>query len=110
MAAAEVRAQIEAAFAATPHPGRAFAAISATLDDEGIVAYFGATTWRGHHVRELRRHVAALSFFTDAAFRYWLPAFMLADLDSPREADVIAEHIAGSLAAAASPGADRGRA
>lgn len=90
----EVAAQIEAAFADTPSPGTEYDDISATkYDDEGIVDYFRGTGWRGHRVQDLRRHEAALSFFTDKAFRYWLPAFMLADLESPEEADVIAEGI-----------------
>jgi hypothetical protein len=53
--------------------------------------------WRGHHVQDLRYHEAAMSLFTDKAFRYWLPAFMLAELESPEEADIIAEGIAFHL-------------
>ncbi len=87
----EVAAQIEAAFADTPSPGTEYDDISATkYDDEGIVDYFRGTTWRGHRVQDLRHHEAAMSFFTDKAFRYWLPAFMLAELESPEEADIIA--------------------
>jgi hypothetical protein len=48
---------------------------------------------------------AALSFFTDKAFRYWLPAFMLAELESPVEADIIAEGIAFHLTEASGAGA-----
>ena len=59
--------------------------------------HFRGKTWRGHHVQDLRCHNAALSFFTDKAFRYWLPAFMLAELNYPVEADVIAQGIAFSL-------------
>ena len=88
----QVAAQIEAAFAATPSPGTEYDDISATkYDDEGIVDYFRDTTWSGHRVQDLRYHEAALSFFTDKAFRYWLPAFMLAELESPVEADIIVE-------------------
>lgn len=93
----ELRATIEQAFADTPHPGRTFAEVSASLNDEGIVAYFRDTTWRRHAVKDLRRHSAALSFFTEAAFRYWLPAFMLAEVEDPAAADVIADSIAFSL-------------
>jgi hypothetical protein len=92
---AELKAAIETAFADTPAPGDNFEDISATQWDEGIVDYFRGTTWRGHAVRDLRCHAAALSFFTDKAFRYWLPAFMLAELEDPEgEADIIAESIA----------------
>ncbi len=93
----EIIAQIEAAFANTPPPGSDFKDISATSWDEGIVGYFRGKTWRGHQVRDLRHNDAALSFFTEKAFRYWLPAFMLAELQSPEEADVIAEGITSSL-------------
>jgi hypothetical protein len=94
----EVVARIEAAFADTPSPGTGYDDISATkYDDEGIVDYFRGTTWRGHKVQDLRKHAAALSLFTDRAFRYWLPAFMLAELENPEAADIIGEHIASDL-------------
>lgn len=94
----EIAAKIEAAFADTPSPGTEYDDISATkYDDEGIVDYFRATTWRGHRVQDLRCHEAALSFFTDKAFRYWLPAFMIAELESPEQADIIANGIAFHL-------------
>jgi hypothetical protein len=105
MAKEEVAAQIEAAFADTPSPGKEYGDISATkYDDEGIVDYFRGKTWRGHSVQELRRYEPAMSFFTDKAFRYWLPAFMLAELENPIEADVIGEGIAFHLTEAS--GAD----
>lgn len=98
MTQAELKVAIESAFADTPAPGDSFEDISTTQWDEGIVEYFKGTTWRGHRVRDLRHHVVALSFFTDKAFRYWLPAFMLAELEDPEgEADVIAECIASSF-------------
>jgi len=84
---------IETAFASTQSPGESFDDISATKQDEGIVDYFRGTTWRGHTVRDLRYHSAALAFFTDSAFRYWLPAFMLASLEDAKIADVIPESI-----------------
>lgn len=94
-----VRTKIERAFADTPSPGEEYDAISATRqDDEGIVEYFRGTSWRGHRVQDLRYHSVALSFFTDAAFRYWLPAFMIAELEDPATADIIAQDIAFSLA------------
>jgi hypothetical protein len=97
MSTEDVAAKIEAAFADTPSPGTEFEDISATMNDEGIVKYFRGKSWRGHKVQDLRYHEAALSFFTDKAFRYWLPAFMLAELEDPRAADVIGEGIAFHL-------------
>jgi hypothetical protein len=94
----EVIAQIEAAFADTPAPGDKFEDISATsYGEEGVVDYFRGTTWRGHRTRDLRIHDCALSYFTDKAFRYWLPAFMIAELEDPVVADVIGEGIAFHL-------------
>jgi len=94
----DVIAQIEAAFADTPAPSDGYDDISATkYNDEGIVDYFRGTTWRGHGVQDLRNHDCALSYFTDKAFRYWLPAFMIAELENPRVADVIAGGIAFHL-------------
>jgi hypothetical protein len=90
----ELTTRIKAAFADTPSPGTENDDISATkYDDEGVVDYFRGTTWRGHRVEDLRRHEVAMSFFTDKAFRYWLPAFMLAELENPIEADIIGEGI-----------------
>jgi hypothetical protein len=97
MSGQDIIALIEKSFAKTPSPGEAFDDISATEQDEGIVEYFRGTTWRGHRVRDLRCHCAALSFFTHRAFRYWLPAFMLASLANPEEADVIPYHIASDV-------------
>jgi len=94
----DVIAQIEAAFADTPPPGDGYDDISAVnYYDEGIVDYFRGTTWRRHRVQDLRFHDCALSYFTDKAFRYWLPAFMIAELEHPVEADVIGEDIAHHL-------------
>lgn len=91
----EVRRKIEAAFVDTPYPGNGYDDISATRqDDEGIVEYFRGAGWCGHDVKSLRRHASALSLFTDRAFRFWLPAFMLAELDDPETADVVADGIA----------------
>jgi hypothetical protein len=97
MTVAEIKNVIECAFANTPHPGNNFSDISATRWDEGIVDYFRRSTWRGHQTTNLRKHVAALSFFTHQAFRYWLPAFMLAELEEPEKADVISQNIAYSI-------------
>lgn len=72
--------QIIKAFQDTPHPGNNFEDISATLRDEGIVDYFTGKPWQGHEVKDLHYHYDALSFFTPKAFRYFLPAFILADL------------------------------
>lgn len=85
--------QIIAAFKDTPHPGNRFEDISATLRDEGIVDYFAGRTWQDHDVKNLHYHYDALSFFTPKAFRYYLPAFVLADL-SEEGKDIFSDFIA----------------
>lgn len=74
--------QIMDAFKDTPHPGSRFEDISITLRDEGSVDYFAGKSWQNHNVKDLHYHYVALSFFTPKAFRYYLPAFLLADLSS----------------------------
>ena len=82
---------IRAAFEETPAPpGK----LTSLHDDEGVSKYFSGTHWDGHSARDLRGNAAALSFFEPDAFRYYLPAFMLAELKDPETADIIAEGIA----------------
>jgi hypothetical protein len=55
-----------------------------------------AAAVRGRHWRDLRIHVIienrhALAFFTAAAFRHYLPAFLIAALAYPRATDVLWE-------------------
>ncbi len=86
-------AQIEFAFSATPRPKEREIS-DPTYDDEGTAEYFRGKTWKsGHTVESLREHSSSLSFFTDEAFRYFLPAYMLATIDDPETADIIPESI-----------------
>ena len=94
----KLRAQIEAAFADTPAPGDDDDDISRTAIDEGIADYFRFTTWHGHNAYALSYHEVALTFFTDKAFRYWLPAFMLAELETPEGVPDIVEKLGYALA------------
>ena len=97
----KLKAAIRKAFGDTPYPGAEYSDISATeYDDEGVYEYFVGSDQFEHPVKELRYNSVALSFFTDEAFRYWLPAFMFAELDDPEGADIIAESIAYHLSAA----------
>lgn len=89
----KVKAHIEVAFKDTPYPGDEFNDISGTIHDEGIVEYFRGTGWQGHQVKDLRYHCDALAIFTDRAFRFWLPAFMLAVLEDSEAADCISDFI-----------------
>ena len=90
----ELVSQIKKAFAATPPPGIEDLDICDDPNDEGVVDYFRGTTWLGHRPQDLRYHGIAMFLFTDEAYRYWLPAFMLAVLENPSESDDIVDRFA----------------
>jgi hypothetical protein len=74
--------QIEAAFEATPYPGDD-QICDPRPGDEEVAEYaleFRGTRWGRLHPEFLAYHDAAISFFTDKAFRYFLPAYLIADL------------------------------
>jgi hypothetical protein len=64
-----------------------------TYDDEGVSEYFTGKTWEGHTARELRILDFAPSVFTDEAFAYYLPAYLIADIEDPKESDTNAERV-----------------
>jgi hypothetical protein len=77
----EVVAAIEAAFAPTERPGAAFLQGS----HEGCEPFeetspFADREWQSLDAGFLDAHYSALSFFSEGAFRYYLPAFLVADL------------------------------
>jgi hypothetical protein len=97
MNAADVTRLIEAAWHEVPYPGDDKIFTPASYDDENIISYFGGTSWRGHEAANLRAHSSAFTFFTPEAFHYWLPAFMIASIQNPEEADVVVDQIPNSL-------------
>ena len=97
MIKAAVIRQIEEACADVPYPGDQNIFTPDSYDDEDILNYFHGTTWRGHDPVALRAHSSAFTFFTPAAFHYWLPAFMIAAIKNPDEADVILDYIPRSV-------------
>ena len=80
-AAAELAGLIASAFAATPPPapGDMTASSQGTEPFEYAVEFRGRD-WRGLSVDFLSRNSAALSFFSPAALRYYLPAFLVRHL------------------------------
>lgn len=78
MAAAELAGLIRNAFSATPAPAPddMSGSTQGTEPFEYAVEFRGRD-WRGLSVDFLSRHSAALSFFSPAAFRYFIPAFMV---------------------------------
>jgi len=87
---AELINKIESAFKSTPIPT---GLLSRNSDDASATHYFSGTTWHGHKTTALRQHSDALYEFEPEAFRYYLPAFMLAEITDPIEADIIGEAI-----------------
>ena len=62
-------------------------------NDDGTQKYFEGTEWQSHTAKELRSQDAAMHFFTPEAFSYYLPAFMVAELRDPEEADILGDYV-----------------
>jgi hypothetical protein len=79
----DVAAAIRSAFAATPYPGDAFLVGSSEgcEPEEEVGPFRGRTDRDAIDAAFLDGHYCALSFFSEGAFRYFLPAYLLADLD-----------------------------
>ena len=65
-----------------------------TYDDEGTQECFQNTVWEDHDAKNLRKYSSSICFLTPEAFAYYLPAFMLAEINDPETADIIAEDLA----------------
>src|SRR6202163_4480253 len=78
----EVIEEIRGAFGANPYPGDAFLQGSfdgcEPLDEVG--AFVGRTDWSKLDSKMLDAHYCALSFFSECGFRFFLPAYLIADL------------------------------
>jgi len=64
-----------------------------TCDDEGVSAYFSGKTWKGHTARQLRQLDFAPCIFTHEAFAYYLPAYLIADIEDPETSDTNMERV-----------------
>src|SRR5689334_6156359 len=93
-----LRESIESAFGDVPHPGDDnITRHAGCLECAEIADYFRGKSWRGHSMQGLWRIRDALPLLTPEALHYFLPAFMLAVLDAPDEADVTPEAIIGTF-------------
>jgi hypothetical protein len=73
--------EISTAFAATPYPGDNALSGSDQGDEPADNAMeLRGLKWQSAHPELLARCYSALSFLSDSGFRYFLPAFLLADL------------------------------
>ena len=73
---------IERAFGQVPHPGDAFLLGSHDGGEplEEVGAFRGLTDWHTPTPEFLDGHYAVLSFLSEGGFRYFLPAFLVADV------------------------------
>ena len=82
-----VRARIERAFVHAPYPGDAYLTGShdGSEPEAEVGPFRGRRDWRSLTAAFLDARAAALSFFSEGALRFFLPAFLLADLDGTLE-------------------------
>jgi hypothetical protein len=79
--AGDLIAVIDWAFA-SPHPGDAFlqGSFEGCEPFDEVGAFAGADDWRTLDAAFLDRHYSALPFFSEAGLRFFLPAYLVADL------------------------------
>jgi len=89
---AALKRRIREAFADVPYPGDDYLVAHANYGDAYTLtkeAFRGLDDWRTLDPTFLDESLdgwgSALSFFTPSAFRFYLPAYLLADLDKPLE-------------------------
>ena len=95
----ELIALVREAFDRTPHPGDAFLVGSreGCEPEETIAPFRGATRWSDVPVETLDGQYAALSFLSEGGFRFFLPAYVVADLEGRlRTADPVF-HLTGGF-------------
>lgn len=83
---------IRRAFAETPHPGDRFLQGSREGRDtfDAVEPFLGVSRWDAIEPAVLDEHHDALSFLSEGGFRFFLPAYMIADLEGElRTADVV---------------------
>ena len=86
-----LKEQIRAAFAGTKYPGDKKLRDSDQGDEPFMVEheFYGKSDWRVLSPEFIDGALSglgsALSFFSDAAFRFYLPAYLLADIDGKLE-------------------------
>lgn len=90
--------EIKLAWDGVPYPGDDNIFTPHSYDDEGITEYFRGTTWEGHSAKSLLGHASAIStFFTPIAYHYWLPAYLIATIENPKELDAGLDCLVSSL-------------
>jgi hypothetical protein len=83
---------IEQAFAGVEHPGDAFLLGSHDGEEplQEVSAFHGVHDWHALTPQFLDAHYTVLSFFSEGGFRFYLPAFLIADIrDTLQTADPV---------------------
>src|SRR5258708_4928481 len=82
--------KIRSTFGDNEYPGDPFlqGSFEGSEPFDEVGAFQGKTDWKSLEAEFLDAHTAALSFFSEAGFRFYLPAYLIADLnDQLRTAD-----------------------
>src|SRR5215217_2300661 len=74
--------EIQRAFAGNEHPGKRFlqGSFEGCEPYDEVGPFEDVEDWRGIGAGFLDGHASALSFFSEAGFRYFLPAYLISDL------------------------------
>src|SRR6476659_11309042 len=89
---------VERAFGGNEYPGDAWLQGSREGEEpsEECGAFVGQTDWHALTPEFLDQHYVVLSFFSEAGFRFFMPAFLIADLrDRLRTADPVFHLVGG---------------
>jgi hypothetical protein len=79
---------IKSAFADVPQPDEGNITTCSGQGPDEVLAYFRGRTCDGHSAQQLRHQRSALSWLTEDALLYYLPAFLVALVEDPEEADM----------------------
>lgn len=90
-------ARIRVAFGDRPRPNLNEITTCSCEECKEIRDYFDDADQFCHDASTLRFFDPALFLFAPKAFCYWLPAFMIAALENPRQADVIVDTLPSAL-------------
>jgi hypothetical protein len=91
--------QIREAFEGSVYPGDAYiqGSFEGCEPEEEVGFFKGKKDWRALDAKILDAHYVALSFFSEAGFRFFLPAYLIADLrDELRTAEPLF-HLTGGF-------------
>lgn len=91
-----VRRKIQQAFPVCGAPA-ASAAIQQTHSVEHLHQILGGCCWNNLTPTQYRHCSDGFSLLTVTGLHYYLPGYMIAELDDPEEADVVAEYLTYSL-------------